>query len=391
MPDSNNMPNSHIDFGIDLLPSADLTFNLGNASQQWKIFGTLTGSATSWTSAQTVYVDLGDASKLKTINGGQSSAQIIGVDGVLNIANGGTGASSFSPNQVIISNSSNGTVTALASRAYLHRSSPTALSDSDNFVTEKTVYLGLPIINNNHTYKSNDTLFAPVTGGTADQILISKGSTSAPDWTGNTATLTPLDGSGYTLLTLGNATAQGKIRLYSSGTKYTDILSQAGSNNNTFYLPNYNGNMYATYIEINNNTVGSAKKPVYVDTGGHITASNGTVGNPYIPTYLNEGTITQVYPIQYNTFTISNGHNSATLDHAAYNIYGEVNNIEVIVLAIVVTEGESYLTSPITATTGQKPNDNTCGRITLSTATTVSGNVQGYILTARGQDLSNSN
>lgn len=52
---------------------------------------TSASSATKWTSAQTVYVTLGTASKTTTLQGGSSSAQTIGVDGTLAVGNGGTG------------------------------------------------------------------------------------------------------------------------------------------------------------------------------------------------------------------------------------------------------------------------------------------------------------
>ena len=62
------------------------------ASGTWGI--SITGNAataTKWTSAQTVYVTLGTASTSTTIQGGSSSAQTIGVNGTLAVANGGTG------------------------------------------------------------------------------------------------------------------------------------------------------------------------------------------------------------------------------------------------------------------------------------------------------------
>lgn len=43
------MPNPYINFGIDLLPSTNLGFNLGSTQQKWNIFGDLTGNATNIT------------------------------------------------------------------------------------------------------------------------------------------------------------------------------------------------------------------------------------------------------------------------------------------------------------------------------------------------------
>ena len=62
------------------------------ASGTWGI--SITGNAataTKWTSAQTVYVALGTVSTSTTIQGGSSSAQMIGVNGTLSVGNGGTG------------------------------------------------------------------------------------------------------------------------------------------------------------------------------------------------------------------------------------------------------------------------------------------------------------
>ena len=188
--------------------------------------------------------------------------------------------------------------------------------------------------------------------------------------------------------------SRGIVRLYSDNTTYTEIQSQVTkvSNSNAskiFYLPSYTGsdNMYATHTG-GNGAVGEATKPVYVAAGGRITASNGTVGDAYTPTYLNSGTITTVYPIQYNRFTFLPGVDTTTrtitLSHDAYNTSGY---LEVIILAIVVDSGEQFLQAPITATV-------TNGTITLSTEIANSGidanvpiSVTGYIITARGLDI----
>jgi len=59
----------------------------------------------------------------------------------------------------------------------------TAVSESDtNLVTGKTVYYGLPFINNTHTYTSSSIIYAPTGAGTAGQYLKSTGSTNTPTW-----------------------------------------------------------------------------------------------------------------------------------------------------------------------------------------------------------------
>ena len=47
---------------------------------------------------------------------------------------------------------------------------------------------GLPTINNSTELKTNDTIFAPISAGTSNQVLISAGGTGAPVWT-NQSTL----------------------------------------------------------------------------------------------------------------------------------------------------------------------------------------------------------
>lgn len=106
--------------------------------------------------------------------------------GTLPIAQGGTGVTSFTKNQVILSDNTNGT-TGLTSRAYSDSTSAGALSStSTNFVTERDVYYGLPTLNNAHNYSSSSTYYAPTAGGTAGHVLIGAGTTAAPVWYGGT-------------------------------------------------------------------------------------------------------------------------------------------------------------------------------------------------------------
>lgn len=437
------MPNNHIDFGIDLLPSSDLIFNLGNTEQQWKIFGTLTGSATSWTSAQTVYVNLSNASTSTTINGGQSSAQIIGVDGTLSVTNGGTGNNdNFTANRLIYSLSTtklyNATsIYASTDKITINGTSPPSsgnfqvkgtsvfqhiLPESDAETTAYNIgatatrwgslYLNTSLLvgAQNTAYNSNTkgSFVGPavfsicVTSAEGGYYIMGASQQYARMYI---ETMGTSAGTGSAYLELGNGmnsmtanNSRGIIRLYSDNTTYTEVQSQVtknASNGNVskiFYLPSYagNDNMYATHIG-GNSAVGSATQPVYVANGGRITATTNTVGDAYTPTYLNSGVITSVYPIQYNRFTFTAGVNTTTttttLSHNAYNTSGD---LEVIILAIVVDSGEQFLQAPITASV-------TNGTITLSTEIGTSGintnipiSVTGYIITARGIDLTSN-
>lgn len=177
-----------------------------------------------------------------------------------------------------------------------------------------------------------------------------------------------------------NAHSQGRIRLYSEDTTYTEIRSQ-GAYNQAVYLPAYNDSMFMVHAG-NNNAVGSATTPVYVANNGRITASSTSVGDQYAPTFLNSGETTVTFPVQYKSFAFIAGQTSVVLESEAYN--QQIPNMDVFVLSIVVTSGESYLNAPIMWRTQQKDNSTTIGQVVLTTATATTGIVQGYILTARG-------
>ena len=98
--------------------------------------GTAT-SAAKWTSAQTIYVTLGTASKTTTLQGGSSSAQTIGVDGTLGVGNGGTGATSFTSGALLIGNGSN----AIGTRSIVNNTSIGALGWTGSATTASNLYI----------------------------------------------------------------------------------------------------------------------------------------------------------------------------------------------------------------------------------------------------------
>lgn len=100
--------------------------------------------------------------------------------GTLGIARGGTGATSFTANSVIMSGST--TTSALTTRAVTNNTSATAAATGTNIPTMNTLYYALPKINNAKTYTSNSTFYAPTAGGTSGYVLIGAGTTSAPTW-----------------------------------------------------------------------------------------------------------------------------------------------------------------------------------------------------------------
>lgn len=122
------------------------------------------------------------------------------------------------------------------------------------------------------------------------------------DYTMVGATSTTKNTEAWTTVIFGNANAtnttnahsRGNLRIYSESTTYTDIRSQGGYSK-IFYLPKYNGNMYAVHIgtsAVGGNTAGSAQ-PVYVPADGRVTAITNAIGVSY------GGTGTTTAPTQY--------------------------------------------------------------------------------------------
>ena len=110
--------------------TANLTGNVtGNVSGS---SGSCTGNAataTEWASAQTVYVALGTASKTTTIQGGNSNAVALGIDGTLAIGHGGTGITTTDAHKVLIGPSS-GNAAAPTWRTIVAADLPTATTSA---------------------------------------------------------------------------------------------------------------------------------------------------------------------------------------------------------------------------------------------------------------------
>lgn len=83
-----------------------------------------------------------------------------------------------------------------------------ALGTGTNLTTERSVYYGLVIVNNASQTRAT-SIYAPTSAGTANQILVSKGGTSAPEWkaTANGAAYATSSNGALTFGTL--PTAQG--------------------------------------------------------------------------------------------------------------------------------------------------------------------------------------
>ena len=276
--------------------------------------------------------------------------------------NGNVGIGTLTPDKLL---TVNGT-------AYIHGA--TTINDAATFNNTVSIS-GATTINNTATITDAATFNDDVTiDGTATvgNVIIGSGTSQNTITTVNT-TVTDLILS-----------PTGKLCLYqtSSGASPTArvILDQ-----NTFYP--YANNQVS--LGINNNAwkelyvntiittpAGSSTKPIYIASTGAITESNATVGSQYQPVYLNSGTITAAYPVQYLSWTFANANDNQVV--FSNNLFTTSTHV----LSIVVTSGESNLTSPITWTSG-------AGTLKLST-NSVTGAVSGYMLISFGADLSST-
>lgn len=130
---------------------------------------------TGLTSSPSMLVDLGS----ETADTILKASPKPGVDGTLPVKHGGTGATSFTKNCVIMSGSS--TTAALTTRAVTNNTSNTAVTNNTNIPTMNTIYYGLAVINN-ASQTRGVSIYAPTTAGTQNHILVSAGGNDAPIW-----------------------------------------------------------------------------------------------------------------------------------------------------------------------------------------------------------------
>ena len=123
--------------------------------------------------ALSTWIGTNKITTLGTITTGSWNGTTIGV------ANGGTGATSFTANSIIMSG--NGTTSALTTRAITNNTSNTTITSGTNIPTMNTLYYGLAQINN-ATQSRATSIYAPTSAGTSGQYLKSNGS-GAPSWT----------------------------------------------------------------------------------------------------------------------------------------------------------------------------------------------------------------
>ncbi len=117
-----------------------------------------------------------------------------------------------------------------------------------------------------------------------------------------------------------------------------------------------------------NNQTGLRWKGVYIGT-------DDTYGDKYTPIYWNNGVPETINIVQKIKWTIPAGYNQVTLAAANESFFTENS----IVVQIVITQGEQYLTSPLT---WESTTNNT---IILTTTNNVEEAITGYILVIQGE------
>jgi hypothetical protein len=115
---------------------------------------------------------------------GTSTTTFLRNDGTFATPAGGgniSGPGSSTPGNVPQWNGTTGTLLQ-AGLGISNSTSASALTINPNLVTEQDVYYGTPRINDSKSYTSSTNIYAPSTGGTAGQMLVSAGSTTTPTW-----------------------------------------------------------------------------------------------------------------------------------------------------------------------------------------------------------------
>lgn len=157
-------PQTYSNANIFIDASGNLVVNGG------KFSGTATqaDSATKLTTARTIRTNLGSTS---TASFDGTASITPGVTGTLPVANGGTGAATFTSGQALIGNGTG----AVTTRAITNNTSKTAVTASTNLVTANTLYY--------HSGNSNITTVGTITSGTWNGtiIAIDKGGTGGSD------------------------------------------------------------------------------------------------------------------------------------------------------------------------------------------------------------------
>ena len=159
----------------DIFPADNNTYNIGSSTNKWyqiyaeEFWGNLIGNAdtaTKWAAPQTAYVNLALASTTTTLQGDDVNPEVLGVDGVLPISNGGTGTNTAPIAGGIIYGSSTtafgSTAAGIAGQYLKSRASQTPVWET--FVT--------PEINFDVDLNQNTTITVETDGGTSVAVTL---------------------------------------------------------------------------------------------------------------------------------------------------------------------------------------------------------------------------
>jgi hypothetical protein len=156
---------------------------------------------------------------------------------------------------------------------------------------------GLPTINNSTTLKTNNTIFAPTTAGTAGQLSVSQGGTSAPTWISTADVVVGEASQAVQLKTVrtlwgqdfdGTENVDGTIENTNGITPKLNNTSSIGSPSKVYanvYATTFTGNVSGN---VTGNLTGNADTATTAST---VTANNYTsvFGNVYSPLFIENG------------------------------------------------------------------------------------------------------
>ena len=337
-------------------------------------YGVLHGNAetaTAWTNSRKIYVDLTLASTTVEVNGTSTtnpSAIGLGINGVLGVAHGGTGA---------------------------------------NLSTSLTKY-GI-------IYADTTSTFNCTGVGSVGQVLITNNSSSAPSWYGG-LTLSGNSSSGWLATFSGNINANGDVSVgddltVASTASITGSLSVNSTSTfsqsvgictspNTSYALTINGstlikNSTNNAAFLNTITKTDGQNTYYTVSFHPATSNTGTLGttsyrweklylgtangygDAYQPIYWTNGVPAITYPVQYFSWTINKNNYGISFSHACITA-------DSYVLSLVIVSGESYLQAPLTCTSAA---GTTAGTLTIQSTAQVTDAVSGYVIIARGTTI----
>lgn len=303
----------------DSLATIDSSGNITATS----FIGSVTGNAdtaTAWTSAQTVYVDLTTSGTDSTLTGGSSSAEVLKVNGILPVENGGTGVSSFTDGYVVYPSTTNNIQTLVGNSNFVYSS------------TSHVLTLGK----------------LTITGGTVDSSLSTTGNFSIDS--DSSKTIKIQSGSTLYLTTKSSESIVFSI----NGTSANKEVARFNTSGN--FIP---------YVTSGNTKSAYQLGDSYQHWKALFVGNQDQYGDAYTPIYWNNGVPEVVTIIQKEDFSLTTSNNGS------YNISSNTSSGSH-VIEIVVTSGYSSLLSSISYTVN---NSNT-----IDISATVDGTVSGYIL-----------